>query len=316
MSRHRSLSIAALTLGVTSALLVPSASAAVPAPSPTPVTTVAGQALDSNGVPLAGVTLSISAWTGANWDIVDSQQLTTGADGRFSATLSYAAEYLLEYGPEMWEPNPPSAAQAWDGPFAPGLTVFTAFPGVPATCTFEAIPTSEWTRTSTSWSGQYSSFNCGYQEQWYDSVHRFWSPKFNNAHFFTTDYDEAERIRTSDPNWTYENVAFLTLIAVDDACEVGTPVYRFYSPVFQSHFYTRDAAEKAHVIANDRNWTYEGVAYCAFDTAQPGTVPLYRFWSPRFGKHFYTANEAEKNHIVANDRNWTYENIAYYVVAP
>lgn len=90
-------------------------------------------------------------------------------------------------------------------------------------------------------------------------------------------------------------------------------MYRFYSSVFQSHHYTKDAGEKAHIIANDRNWTYEGIAYCAFPDAQPGTAALYRFWSPRFGKHFFTASEAEKNHIVANDSNWTYEGVAYYV---
>ena len=36
------------------------------------------------------------------------------------------------------------------------------------------------------------------------SVYRFWSPGFNNAHFFTTDEDEAVNTRAFDPNWRYE----------------------------------------------------------------------------------------------------------------
>ena len=144
-------------------------------------------------------------------------------------------------------------------------------------------------------------------------VYRFWSPKFNNAHFFTMDKAEADHVRTSDTNWIYEGTAFSAMAANGETCTEGTPVFRFYSPVFQSHFYTANADEKAHIIAADRNWNYEGVAYCAYSTQQAGTTAVYRFWSPGFGKHFFTASQAEADHIKAVDRNWNYEGIAYYV---
>ena len=323
MSRSRSLPIGALALGAVASLLGASASTAVPAPSPTPVTTITGRAVvDETGAPVTGMTVTVTAFAGADHEEADVQQVTLGADGTFSFSLSYAAEYQIAFGGGYVRPNPITSATAYDTPYVPDTGWAMAYPGKPLSCTITATPTSTWQKYNKTgggqeWSGPYSYVECDDDSnQWYAPVYRFWSPKFNNAHFFTTDYAEASRIRKSDPNWTYEQEAFLALSYEDGRCEVGTPVYRFYSPVFQSHFYTKDAAEKAHVIANDRNWTYEGVAYCAFDTAQPGTVPLYRFWSPRFGKHFYTANEAEKNHIVANDRNWTYESIAYYVVAP
>jgi|GEM_PF-3453679 len=144
-------------------------------------------------------------------------------------------------------------------------------------------------------------------------VYRFWSPKFNNAHFFTTSDTEAWHIYQTDTNWTYEGKAFSALAASGETCTTGAPVFRFYSPVFQSHFYTQNADEKAHIIAADRNWNYEGVAYCAYSTQQAGTTAVYRFWSPGFGKHFFTASQAEADHIKAVDRNWNYEGIAYYV---
>ena len=145
-------------------------------------------------------------------------------------------------------------------------------------------------------------------------VYRFWSSAFQNAHFYTTDEAEAEHVYTSDTNWAFEGEAFGALAAAGETCQEGSPMYRFWSPVFSSHFYTTSADEKKHIVTADRNWQYEGVAYCAFADQQPGTVPLYRFWSPNFGKHFFTANQAEADHIRAVDRNWQYEGIAAYVL--
>ena len=146
------------------------------------------------------------------------------------------------------------------------------------------------------------------------SVFRFWSPAFDNAHFFTTSEAEAENIVHADRNWLYEGVAFSAVAPKAATCPDGRPVHRFYSPVFRSHFYTQSEQEKSAIIAGDRNWSYEGVAYCSFPDQVAGTVPLHRFWSPRFGKHFFTASQAETDHIRAGDRNWTYEGVAYHVI--
>jgi len=84
-------------------------------------------------------------------------------------------------------------------------------------------------------------------------VYRFWSPRFSNAHFYTTSVAEKDRLITSDANWQYEGVAF---------CAAGSqPVYRFWSSRFNSHFFTANAGEKDGLIANDRNWSYEGEAF-------------------------------------------------------
>lgn len=143
-------------------------------------------------------------------------------------------------------------------------------------------------------------------------VYRFWSPGFNNAHFFTTNLAEAQQIRNYDGNWRYEGRAFAAYAAAGQGCTVGSPVYRFYSARFQTHFFTISAQEKANT-QQDANWSFEGVAYCADTAAQAGNLPLYRFWSPGFGKHFFTANQSEADQLRTSDPNWTYEGIAYYV---
>ncbi|MGY4644849.1 hypothetical protein [Cellulomonas sp. URHB0016] len=145
-------------------------------------------------------------------------------------------------------------------------------------------------------------------------VYRFWSPTFSNAHFFTTNADEVAHVRATDPNWSYEGLAFHAVPLGDKGCSFGSAVYRFYSAVVQEHFYTQDWEEKEHIIATDPTWHYEGVAYCALFHQVDGSVPLYRFWSPGFGKHFFTANQAEADHIRAVDPRWSYEGIAYYVL--
>jgi hypothetical protein len=97
----------------------------------------------------------------------------------------------------------------------------------------------------------------------------------------------------------------------------SSPVYRFWSPTFQGHFFTMDATERDLIMARypASIWTYEGERYQAFSTQIAGTVPLHRFWSAKLNGHFFTTNEAEKDSVIAiyDDFTWTYEGVAYYV---
>jgi predicted phosphodiesterase len=96
------------------------------------------------------------------------------------------------------------------------------------------------------------------------------------------------------------------------------PVYRFWSPVLGSHFYTLDEAEKARVLSQWPGvWTYEGIAFRAFaSSTADGTMPVYRFWSLVSGGHFYTLDEAEKAWVLSRYPDvWAYEGIAFYAYA-
>jgi hypothetical protein len=255
------------------------------------VLTVPGIAtLKGTSDPAPGVSIQTSTvW---NDRLADTRTVTTGADGTFTLDFAYATGYSMQV--------------LTTGGYAQGFGWISALPGASITCHADAALAG---------ANQYSDLGCDQVQDTSDThVFRFWSPRFNNAHFFTTSYTEAANIERNDPNWISEGTAFRGLAANGESCDLGQPVYRFYSAAFQSHFYTQSAAEKAHIVANDRSWRYEGVAYCAYTEALPGTVPLYRFWSPGFGKHFFTANQAEAEHSRAVDRNWTYEGVAYYVL--
>ncbi|MFA4960069.1 MAG: hypothetical protein WC548_00195 [Candidatus Pacearchaeota archaeon] len=113
-------------------------------------------------------------------------------------------------------------------------------------------------------------------------------------------------------------VLFLVLGAMTVSAQENTvPVYRFWSPLTSSHFYTADENEKNHILETYANnvWTPEGIAFYVYSEQQENTVPVYRFWSPLTSSHFYTADENEKNHILETYANnvWTPEGIAFYV---
>ncbi len=89
-------------------------------------------------------------------------------------------------------------------------------------------------------------------------------------------------------------------------------ISRFYSPVFEGHFYTGDVNETKGLINTDPNWNYEGINFYAYKTQITDTLPVYRFHSNNFNSHFYTIDESEKNRIETSDPNWELEGPAYY----
>ncbi|MCA9381714.1 N-acetylmuramoyl-L-alanine amidase [Candidatus Dojkabacteria bacterium] len=95
-------------------------------------------------------------------------------------------------------------------------------------------------------------------------VYRFWSDEYQ-AHFYTIDGAEKEYVIDAfdDSVWKYEGIAYY---AYTNEEEGTTPVYRFWSDEYHSHFYTTDEAEKDYVINtfDESTWKYEGEAYFAY----------------------------------------------------
>ncbi|MDM8543794.1 hypothetical protein QUF90_22185 [Desulfococcaceae bacterium HSG9] len=145
-------------------------------------------------------------------------------------------------------------------------------------------------------------------------VYRFYS-EILKKHFFTRDANEKDTIIATFPVdvWRYEGIAWYVY---PDAQEGLLPVYRFYSELLKSHFFTTDANEKDTLIATftDDVWRYEGIAWYVHTNFQEGTLPVYRFYSDTLKSHFYTRDENEKNVIIATFPVdiWRYEGIAYY----
>jgi len=55
------------------------------------------------------------------------------------------------------------------------------------------------------------------------------------------------------------------LVILDTPPAGCRPVYRFWSPKFEGHFYTISETEKDHIVRTwPGTWTYEGIAFYAW----------------------------------------------------
>jgi hypothetical protein len=149
----------------------------------------------------------------------------------------------------------------------------------------------------------------------YVPLYRFWSA-VNNGHFYTASSEERDYVMShySDREWHYEGVGYN---AVDCAHPNSSPVYRFWSDQNRHHFYTISEQERDQVIAqySDREWLYEGPAFCGLKYSEANSRAVYRFWSFQNRTHFYTASVEERDYVMSHytDYQWHYEGIAYYI---
>lgn len=136
-----------------------------------------------------------------------------------------------------------------------------------------------------------------------------------DRHFYTLSAAEREKLTTIPPAlWVFEDIAYYAFH--EPIQENLHPVYRFWSPVLETHFWTIHEEERLFLEQEYPDiWVFEGVAFYAFpQTLQPlDALPVYRFWSGRFGRHFYTIDEAVKNEMLRNESDqWEYEGPAWY----
>ena len=100
------------------------------------------------------------------------------------------------------------------------------------------------------------------------------------------------------------------------AADKLVPVWRFYNSATGAHFFTRSAAERDNVIANQSppkgSFQYEGEAFKVANAPSPGLSPVHRFYNTQTGVHFYTISDTERTHITTNLLQFTYEGIAYW----
>jgi len=149
-------------------------------------------------------------------------------------------------------------------------------------------------------------------------VYRFWSPVLE-SHFYTALEWEKEKVIEEYPDvWTYEGEVFQ---AMSDANEPNSvPVYRFWSTVLGTHFYTIDEEKRDELLNEYPNlWAYETIAFYVFPVGQQpeDAVPVYRFWSEALARHFYTADESERDELLKDHSGlWAYEGVAWYVFRP
>jgi hypothetical protein len=145
---------------------------------------------------------------------------------------------------------------------------------------------------------------------------RFWSSVQGRHYFTTSESDRDYIIHTLPETWDYyEGIGYY--LPTNEAYPNVMPVYRFWSSMLSSYFYTIDPDERDFILETylSHVWALDGVAFYAYpEGQQPANAkPVYRFWSDILGTHFYTISEDEKDYILATwPYAWTYESIAYY----
>ncbi len=117
-----------------------------------------------------------------------------------------------------------------------------------------------------------------------------------NASFWTISEQEKDLLTTHHPKtWEYEGIAWYAY-SHPDAKPGLQPVYRFWSPASQRHFYTASESEKEAVIAESTSdsWTCEGIVFYAFgEKNRPADVAaVYRLWDAERGFSWATTPSA------------------------
>jgi len=117
-------------------------------------------------------------------------------------------------------------------------------------------------------------------------------------YFMTASPDEARLVDggSAGPGWARTGGEFGVFARATDAPGLA-PVCRFYSPRFNSHFYTANATE-CEAVKHNADWSYEGTAFYVplpdAGTCAAGTTAVYRSYNNRQaandGNHRFTVD--------------------------
>ena len=158
-------------------------------------------------------------------------------------------------------------------------------------------------------------------------VHRFYQYE-KGFHFYTADVNESNVIQQETAagrlSYDYEGESYRALASdldtlTGEIIEEAEEVYRFFNSDTGAHLFTMFEAEKEYIETTLDNYTYEGVAYYAFESEQDSidTIPVYRMLNGDTGTHLFTADSNEITYIQNNLSNFTLEGnsgVAFYVM--
>lgn len=145
-------------------------------------------------------------------------------------------------------------------------------------------------------------------------VFRYFS-QVRNGHFYTGNPAEAGQLYVQDKSWSYEGISYWVGKLASANCTAGwVPLYRFWNPATQAHFYTRSPGEAENLKRTGSGWQYEKIAFCARAEQGEGYQAVARFWSAKFRRHFFSGNPAEIESLKTNNPNWLFESTAFYAV--
>ncbi|MBN8477833.1 MAG: YncE family protein [Burkholderiales bacterium] len=116
---------------------------------------------------------------------------------------------------------------------------------------------SGWSRTGQQWKVWSAA-------EGLNDVCRFFTVAFapKSSHFYTAYPHECSLVK-ANPDWQYEQIAFLVALPVAGSCHVGVPLFRLYNSGQSgapNHRYTLSATIRDQMVA--QGFVYEGIAGC------------------------------------------------------
>jgi len=140
-------------------------------------------------------------------------------------------------------------------------------------------------------------------------VYRFFN-MVSGVHFYTASDSECAAVcKNLGKYFKLDGIAWTIPL---NSSTNNKPLYRFFNVKMGVHFYTKDEAEKAYVLAHyPARYHYEGVAYMVSE--DPTGIPVYRFYNPARNAHFYTVDMTEVTRFAKLSTAYHYEGVAYYI---
>ena len=153
-------------------------------------------------------------------------------------------------------------------------------------------------------------------------MYRFYSAVLLR-HLFTADENEKNHLLANAADiWTLEKSTYKVFLphqynaATQEEKNTLMAVNRFYNAGLQTHHYTVDTNEIAHLIAQAADiWQNDGAVFYVPVGNPEGAIPVYRLYSETLKVHHYTVDENEKESLEATDL-WRYEGISFYAYPP
>ncbi|MDM8541210.1 hypothetical protein QUF90_08985 [Desulfococcaceae bacterium HSG9] len=152
-------------------------------------------------------------------------------------------------------------------------------------------------------------------------LYRFYSPGLLK-HLFTADENEKEYILANMADvWKLEDSPYSVFLpwqynaAAQELKDTLMAVHRFYNAALQTHLYTVDTNETAHLNAGaaETGWGAEGPVFYVPVGNPEGAIPVYRFYNKNLKVHLFTVDENEKTHLIETAGDvWRFEDVAYY----
>ncbi len=152
----------------------------------------------------------------------------------------------------------------------------------------------------------------------HNPIHRFFDSG-NGAHFYTASNVEKDYVINNLHNYTYEGTSFQSAPTPEsgsDSLTDSKAVYRFLNQGTGGHLYTMSEVERNYIIDNLSNYSFENIAYYAYETQQENTTALYRFYDSQNDFHFFTPSSVERDYVLEHLPNYQLEandGIAFYV---